>query len=154
MSGTIISYGDANESVTVTLLQDTTVIGSPQVLPEAVGSAPYSATYSFDTVPAGTYMLKVEKKGHAPFTKEITVGDSNVTEDVTMYLWGDVDRNGKINAMDVTLIRMRAASGIPYGDIRDILADVTGDGRINAMDVTTTRMFAGGKIDEMPADKK
>ena len=154
VSGTIISYGDANESVTVTLLQDTTVIGSPQVLPEAVGSAPYSATYSFDTVPAGTYMLKVEKKGHAPFTKEITVGDSNVTEDVTMYLWGDVDRNGKINAMDVTLIRMRAASGIPYGDIRDILADVTGDGRINAMDVTTTRMFAGGKIDEMPADKK
>ena len=113
-----------------------------------------SAAYSFATVPAGDYTLKVMKKGHAPLTKEITVGDSNVTENVTIYLWGDVDRNGKVNAMDVTLIRIRAASGIPYGDIRDTLADVTGDGRINAMDVTTTRMFAGGKIDEMPADKK
>ena len=96
----------------------------------------------------------MEKKGHAPWTEEITVGTDNIGKDVTVYLWGDVDRNGKINAMDVTLIRIRAASGIPYGDIRDILADVTGDGRINAMDVTTTRMFAGGKIDEMPADKK
>ena len=154
VSGTVTSYGDAGENVTVTLLQGTSVIGSPQVLTGASGSVPYSQTYSFDTVPAGTYTLKVEKKGHAPWTEEITVDTAAIAKDVTVYLWGDVDRNGRVNAMDVTLIRIRAASGTPYGDIRDTLADVTGDGRINAMDVTTTRMFAGGKIDEMPADKK
>lgn len=153
VSGTITSYGDTGENVTVTLTPASGTSLTP-TLTGAAGTAPYSQNYTFSAVPAGTYTLKVMKKGHAPFTKEITVGDSNVTENVTIYLWGDVDRNGKVNAMDVTLIRIRAASGIPYGDIRDTLADVTGDGRINAMDVTTTRMFAGGKIDEMPADKK
>lgn len=88
VSGTITNYGDANETVTVTLLQGTSIIGSPQMLTGVSGSAPYDQAYSFDTVPAGTYTLKVEKKGHAPFTKEITVGDSNVTENVTVYLWG------------------------------------------------------------------
>lgn len=149
VSGTVTSYGSETDTITVQLIE----AGHTEPSYEDIVTG-NSAAYSFDTVPAGTYTLKVEKKGHAPLTKEITVGDSNVTENVTIYLWGDVDRNGKVNAMDVTLIRIRAASGIPYGDIRDTLADVTGDGRINAMDVTTTRMFAGGKIDEMPADKK
>ena len=155
VSGTIKSYGSASEAVTVTLTkQGETTPTFTDTLTGASGSVPYSQNYSFPTVPAGTYTLKVEKKGHAPWTESITAGSTAIAKDVTVYLWGDVDRNGKINAMDVTLIRIRAASGIPYGDIRDILADVTGDGRINAMDVTTTRMFAGGKIDEMPADKK
>lgn len=149
VSGTIKSYGSASEAVTVTLAKQGET--TPTFTDTLTGN---SANYSFDTVSAGTYTLKVEKKGHAPWTESITVGSAAIAKDVTVYLWGDVDRNGKINAMDVTLIRIRAASGIPYGDIRDILADVTGDGRINAMDVTTTRMFAGGKIDEMPADKK
>lgn len=149
VSGTVTSYGSETDTITVQLIE----AGHTEPSYEDIVTG-NSAAYSFATVPAGDYTLKVMKKGHAPLTKEITVGDSNVTENVTIYLWGDVDRNGKVNAMDVTLIRIRAASGIPYGDIRDTLADVTGDGRINAMDVTTTRMFAGGKIDEMPADKK
>ena len=47
VSGTIKSYGGASEVVTVTLLQGTSVIGSPQVLTGASGSVPYSQTYSF-----------------------------------------------------------------------------------------------------------
>ena len=64
VSGTIKSYGSASEAVTVTLLQGTSVIGSPQVLTGASGSVPYSQNYSFPAVPAGEYTLKVEKKGH------------------------------------------------------------------------------------------
>ena len=133
VSGTIISYGDANESVTVTLLQDTTVIGSPQVLPEAVGSAPYSATYSFDTVPAGTYTLKVEKKGHAPFTKEITVGDSDVTEDVTMYLIGDVNGDGEVDVDDVYLLLQLCFREPTTEEL--LLGDIDGNGEIDVDDV-------------------
>ena len=44
VSGTVTSYGSASEAVTVTLLQGTSVIGSPQVLTGASGSVPYSQT--------------------------------------------------------------------------------------------------------------
>ena len=104
VSGTIKSYGSASEVVTVTLLQGTSIIGSPQMLTGVSGSAPYDQAYSFATVPAGTYTLKVEKKGHAPFTKEIIVDSSNVTEDVTIYLIGDVNKDGKIDANDMQRI--------------------------------------------------
>ena len=131
--GTITSYGDASEAVTVTLLQGTSVIGSPQVLTGASGSAPYSQTYSFDTVPAGTYTLKVEKKGHAPFTKEITVGDSNVTEDVTMYLIGDVNKDGAVDVDDVYLL-LQICFRDPTAD-ELLLGDTDGSGEIDVDDV-------------------
>ncbi len=133
VSGTVKSYGDANETVTVTLLQGTSVIGSPQVLTGASGSAPYDQAYSFDTVPAGTYTLKVEKKGHAPFTKKITIGDSNVTEDVTIYLIGDVNRDGKIDANDMQRIYAHISGENVFADLAQ--GDINGDGKVDANDM-------------------
>ena len=133
VSGTITSYGDASEDVTVTLLQGTSVIGSPQVLTGASGSAPYSQNYSFATVPAGTYTLKVEKKGHAPFTKEITVGDSNVTENVTVYLIGDVNGDGKIDANDMQRIYAHISGENKFSNLAQ--GDVNGDGKVDANDM-------------------
>lgn len=131
--GTITSYGDANETVTVTLLQGTSIIGSPQMLTGVSGSAPYDQAYSFDTVPAGTYTLKVEKKGHAPFTKEITVGDSNVTENVTIYLIGDVNRDGKIDATDMQRIYAHISGENTFSNSAQ--GDVNEDGNVDATDM-------------------
>lgn len=133
VSGTIKSYGSASEAVTVTLLQGTSIIGSPQMLTGVSGSAPYDQAYSFDTVPAGTYTLKVEKKGHAPFTKEIIVDSSNVTEDVTIYLIGDVNKDGVINVTDIVALINHVNGtaplmGIDYCDLDD-------NGQINVTDV-------------------
>lgn len=133
VSGTVKSYGSASEDVTVTLLQGTSVIGSPQVLTGASGSAPYSQTYSFAAVPAGDYTLKVEKKGHAPFTKEITVGDSNVTEDVTVYLIGDVNGDGKIDANDMQRIYAHISGENKFSNLAQ--GDVNGDGKVDANDM-------------------
>lgn len=146
VSGTVTSYGSDSEAVTVTLLQGTSVIGSPQVLTGASGSAPYSQTYSFATVPAGTYTLKVEKKGHAPFTKEITVGDSNVTEDVTVYLIGDVDGNGKVEQKDSMILSRYFAgwSGYETKIVSSAAADVDQDGELKLKDsMILSRYFAG-----------
>ena len=44
------------------------------------------------------------KKGHAPWTEEIAVDGSAVTKDVTIYLIGDVNRDGKIDANDMQRI--------------------------------------------------
>ena len=146
VSGTVKSYGSDSENVTVTLLQGTSIIGSPQMLTGVSGSAPYDQAYSFDTVPAGTYTLKVEKKGHAPFTKEITVGDSNVTENVTIYLIGDVNRDGKIDADDVTAL-LRHVSGIEMLSSSAVaLGNVNGDSNIDADDVTKLLRYVSGII--------
>ena len=134
VSGTIKSYGSASEVVTVTLLQGTSIIGSPQMLTGVSGSAPYDQAYSFDTVPAGTYTLKVEKKGHAPFTKEITVGDSNVTEDDDgHHLIGDVNKDGKIDANDMQRIYAHISGENVFSDLAQ--GDVNGDGKVDANDM-------------------
>ena len=150
VSGTITSYGSASEAVTVTLLQGTSVIGSPQVLTGASGSAPYSQTYSFPTVPAGTYTLKVEKKGHAPWTEEITVGTDNIGKEVTVYLWGDVNRDGKVTAADAQEIQRKAAglSSVfdtdPNSAYCMLRADVNKDEKVTAADAQEIQRKAAG----------
>ena len=150
VGGTITSYGNASEAVTVTLLQGTSVIGSPQVLTGASGSAPYSQTYSFPTVPAGTYTLKVEKKGHAPWTEEITVGTDNIGKEVTVYLWGDVNRDGEVTAADAQEIQRKAAglSSVfdtdPNSAYCMLRADVNKDEKVTAADAQEIQRKAAG----------
>lgn len=128
VSGTITSYGSDSEAVTVTL----TPASGTSLTTTVTGN---NATYSFDTVPAGTYTLKVEKKGHAPFTKEITVGDSDVTEDVTIYLIGDVNGDGAINGQDLQRLYEHIKGENPLSVEALPLGDVNGDGAVNGQDL-------------------
>ena len=128
VSGTITSYGSDSESVTVQLIE--AGLTEPAYEDIVTGN---SANYFFDTVPAGTYTLKVIKKGHAPFTKEITVGDSIVTEDVTIYLIGDVNRDGKIDANDMQRIYAHISGENVFSDLAQ--GDVNGDGKVDANDM-------------------
>ena len=137
VSGTITSYGDAGENVTVTLTkQGETAPAVTDTLTGASGTAPYSQTYSFLAVPAGTYTLKVEKKGHAPWTEEITVATDNIGKDVTVYLWGDVDLSGSVDIMDaLTLLwYIDPSSGTSLSDHALAVADVDGIPGIDIMD--------------------
>ena len=111
VSGTVKSYGSASEAVTVTLLQGTSVIGSPQVLTGASGSAPYSQNYSFPAVPAGTYTLKVEKANHITEEVVLTVDSTPVVQDISVYLLGDVNKNGSVNIADVKFLLSCIQSG-------------------------------------------
>ena len=130
MSGTVTSYGDAGENVTVQLIE--TGLTEPAYEDIVTGNI---ANYSFDTVPAGTYTLKVMKKGHAPFTKEITVGDSDVTENVTVYLIGDVNGDGAINGQDLQRLYEHIKGENPLSVEALPLGDVNGDGAVNGQDL-------------------
>ena len=138
VSGTIKSYGSASEAVTVTLLQGTSEVAT-KTLTGASGSVPYSQNYSFPTVPAGTYTLKVEKKGHAPWTESITVGDGNVTKDVTVYLYGDVNRNGTVTVLDASWIRQHLVGKKAFDEYQLQLADVNKSGNISVLDASWIR---------------
>ena len=141
VSGTITSYGSDSESVTVQLIE--AGLTEPAYEDIVTGNI---ANYFFDTVPAGTYTLKVIKKGHAPFTKEITIGDSNVTEDVTVYLIGDVDGNGKVEQKDSMILSRYFAgwSGYETKIVSSAAADVDQDGELKLKDsMILSRYFAG-----------
>lgn len=58
--GTVKSYGSDSDTITVQLIE----AGLTEPAYEAIVFG-NNATYSFATVPAGTYTLKVMKKGHA-----------------------------------------------------------------------------------------
>ena len=143
VSGTIKSYGSASESVTVTLLQGTNEVAT-KTLTGASGSVPYSQNYSFPAVPAGTYTLKVEKKGHAPWTEEITVDSTAIAKDVTVYLYGDVNKDGKVNNTDALWVRQNSAGGRVLDAYQKILADLNRDGKVNNTDALWIRQISAG----------
>ena len=132
VSGTITSYGSASEAVTVTLLQGTSEVAT-KTLTGASGTVPYSQNYSFPAVPAGDYTLKVEKKGHAPWTEEITVDSAAVTKDVTIYLIGDVNKDGKIDANDMQRVYAHISGENKFSNLAQ--GDVNGDGKVDANDM-------------------
>ena len=135
VSGTIRSYGSASEAVTVTLLQGTSEVAT-KTLTGASGSVPYSQNYSFPAVPAGTYTLKVEKKGHAPWTEEITVDSAAIAKDVTIYLYGDINGDGFVKANDKAFLARYLAywPGYETLPVYPAVADLNGDGFIKAND--------------------
>ena len=153
VSGMIRSYGSASESITVTLVP---IGGSPLV--KAVAGS--SVTYSFTGVSAGNYTLKVEKKGHAPWTESITVSNQNIYgKDVTVYLWGDVNRDGDVTAADAQEIQRKAAglssvfSTDPNTAYCISRADVNNDNKITAADAQEIQRKAAGlssTIDSLP----
>ena len=149
VSGTIKSYGSASEAVTVTLLQGTSEVAT-KTLTGASGTVPYSQSYAFPAVPAGDYTLKVEKKGHAPWTESITVDSAAIAKDVTVYLWGDVNRDGEVTAADAQEIQRNAAglSSVfdtdPNSAYCTLRADVNRDGAITAADAQEIQRKAAG----------
>lgn len=153
VSGTIRSYGSASESITVTLVP----IGGSPLVKSVTGSG---VTYSFTGVSAGNYTLKVEKKGHAPWTESITVSNQNIYgKDVTVYLWGDVNRDGYVTAADAQEIQRKAAglssvfSTDPNTAYCISRADVNNDNRITAADAQEIQRKAAGlssTIDSLP----
>ena len=98
-------------------------------------SGKYIAEYEIPDVAAGTYTMTVSKSKHVTREYTVTVGAENVTQDVEIWLLGDVNGDGTINAKDKKII---------YGHINDSTTELTGyifdvgdvnkDGVINAKD--------------------
>lgn len=129
VSGTVTSYGDAEQTVTVSLLNGENVVDT------RTGTG-RSMAYSFESVAEGTYTLLVEKSGHAPYTKEITVEADAVTENVTLYLYGDVNGDGSTKSTDRVYLARYLAKWTDYRTLKvyEAVADLNADGKIRATD--------------------
>ena len=148
ISGNIVSYG-ANDPVSIQLIKD----GMSEATYETViirGTQSgnfYTSGYSFRYIPVGTYTMRVLKKGHVPFEYIITIGEGTTVQNVQIWLYGDVDRDGKISITDVTEIQKFVAGLVEFTDEQKEIAKVTGNNNITITDATEIQKFVAGIID-------
>lgn len=121
VSGTVTSYGDSANTVTVKLMQGATIV-------DTWSGTGNSVDYSFATVPAGDYTLEVSKTGHATYTEDISVDSVAVTCNLTIYLLGDVDLSGNVDVNDVNIMRQYLVGNLESLSDRQLaIFDVTQD---------------------------
>lgn len=138
LHGRVESFLDDSD-VTVALFAD----GSAQ--PQYTTTVPageksggkYTAVYDIPSVDAGTYTVQVSKKNHVTREYTVTVGGDVKTLNTEIRLLGDVNGDGRVNAMDCTRLLMHVNRSMLLTDAYALkCADVNGDSRVNAMDCT------------------
>ena len=147
LSGTITSFGDDTDEIMI------------ELIPEGLTETAYyvivtgnTAKYNLLNVAAGTYVMKVSKKNHVTREYTVVIGDTAVTQDVTLnlintsVLIGDVNVDGQVNSIDSNLLKRSVAGEymIDAGSPAALNADINGDGQINSIDSNLLkRMIAG-----------
>lgn len=119
----------------------------------------YDQTFSFSTVPAGTYKLAIFKPGkYVPKIVPITIDSTDYTcGQLKLWLYGDVNYDGKVSIIDAVQIQMYKAgktsvftdgSGQDIAD-RMVAANVTevtvGDTIVNVLDAVQIQLYKAGK---------
>lgn len=100
----------------------------------------YTAVYDIPSVAAGTYTVQVSKKNHVTREYTVTVGGNVKTLNAEIWLLGDVNGDGRVNAMDCTRLFKHMNKTQQLTDPYALkCAETNGDGRVNAMDCT--RLF-------------
>ena len=142
VSGTATSFNSDTDDVTIQLIAS----GASEPAYETIVKG-NTANYSISNVEPGTYTLKVEKKGHAPWTEEITVGRTAVTKDVTVYLYGDVNRNGTVTSTDALQISQYIAGTRSFDAYQMLLADVNRKNGVTSADALWVSQRVAGTRD-------
>ena len=140
--GTIKSY-NPNNATTIQLMRGG-VEQYKTTIPAATGSGQVPQSFSFKSVPKGTYDLVVTKEAHLTYTvKNVVVGDtdldltkhSNAAISTITLLCGDIDGNGFINSTDLGIILKGQNYGKSTATAGDKAADLDGNGFINSTDL-------------------
>lgn len=129
ITGVVSGFGAEDEEMLIRVVDsDGAVVAATQ----ATGG---KALYMLENVPAGSYTLRVEKKNHVSrdYSITITAGRAAI-QNIELWLTGDVDGNGRVNARDKKLIYNHIAGGSQLTDYAFYVGDVDGNGRINAKD--------------------
>lgn len=139
VSGTVKSYNSGTDKVTVQLIQQ----GYSEASYETIVSAgtkegnQYTASYSISGIASGTYTMRVLKKNHVTREYTVTVSGDAKTQNAQIHLLGDVNGDGRVNAMDYTRLLKHVNETQPLTDAYALkCSNVNGDNRVNAMDYT------------------
>ena len=90
---------------------------------------------------------KVSKANHVTRTYAVTVGHSDLIQDVKLHLKGDVDGSGSVNMGDFSFIYAHVRRTKPITDDYMLLcADATEDGNINMGDFSKVYAHVKGTV--------
>ena len=148
VSGIVTSFGGDTESVTVQLIE----AGHTEPAYEVIVKG-NTASYSIAGVASGTYTMKVMKTKHATREYTITVGTEALIQDVEIWLYGDVNRDGKVDNKDSTQINrysVNKASIFGSGSEEDkayrlIVANINNDLKVDNKDSTQINRYSVNK---------
>lgn len=131
ISGAVTDCGAADDPVTVRLLRD----GA-----EVAAATAADGRYCLLAEP-GEYILTADKPHHVPRRYAVTVTDGRVSLDLTLYLTGDVNGDGAVDAADLSHLR-----GLLLGLVSDTigLGDANGDGVTDIRDLVLVGDIAAG----------
>ncbi len=139
--GTITSFGSDTDDIMLQLI--------PKGLTEVAYETYVSGTligYIIMDVPAGDYILKITKSGHAVKECAVTVGRSDVVQDATLWLYGDGDHNGVVNVQDAVLMKKYLAGMNVEMDLT--VANVNADTTVDTKDaVMLMKKLAGMDVE-------
>lgn len=104
-----------------------------------------TAEYSIEGVAPGTYTMKVMKNNHVTREYTVTVSTENVTQDVEIWLLGDVNGDGKVTTIDFVRVNSHARGVTLLSDYELKCADVVGtDGKVTTADAIRINAHAKG----------
>ena len=129
LRGTVTSYLSSTDTVTVQLLQGTTVKKSTTVKGN-------TASYSITNVPAGTYTLRVSKKNHAARDYTVKI-NGDCVQNAEIRPIGDVaPKAGVVNIRDVNALYNHVMETVPITDAYLLkCGDVNNKNGVNIRDV-------------------
>ena len=137
VSGKLTSY-NPNNPATVELLQNGAVKYTATI-------AKTTASYSIAGVLPGTYTMKVMKQNHVTREYTVTVGSSNVVQDVKIHLKGDITGDGKVNTFDIVKMNLHAKKKTELTGYELLCGYITGDGKVNTFDIVKANLHAKKK---------
>lgn len=107
------------------------------------------ASYSFDGINNGGYILIAECDGHELYRKVINVtGDTkqDVALSVGKSLIGDIDLDGDIDRDDYDLLMIHIKCNFALNGQQMTNADINGDGAVDGMDAVYLNMYLHGAV--------
>ena len=137
--GQVVSFHDGSD-VTVSLFaagsaEPKYTVAVPGGTKDSSGK--YTATYDIPEAAPGTYTMQVSKKNHVTREYTVTVSGDTKTQNAEIWLLGDVNGDGRVNAMDCTRLLTHVNKTQLLTDAYALkCADVNRDSRVNAMDCT------------------
>lgn len=146
VSGTVTSWNDVNDTVIriysatmqtndikKDIKSESPNLGKAISLDSAIttNEKRFDQKYSVTGVANGEYVIAVYKPKHAVYITSNLSITGNTVQNIELYLLGDVNKSGSVNATDAMLTLRNGKSFNGY--LKDI-ADVNGNGSVNATD--------------------
>ena len=130
VSGTVTTFLDDTDAVKVTLTREGD--STPSYARVVYGN---TATYTFDSVAEGTYILSVSKKNHVTRTETVVVGATTVTKNMKVHPIGDINGDGKVTTLDYMKVNAYVKGTVTLTEYEMKCADVIGtDGKVTTAD--------------------